>query len=474
MSADSDSPSAGGPRFFEVAGLELAEDDPRIWPATWKAIRAAGFEKPEKIGRQAEGATAVVLRAKKAGEPRRVALKIVLDPRDERAMKQFRQERSVLCQEELPAAVVRYFGCLEGDDHQPVLLLEYVHGRKLGEWVKAGGHSLERRLELVHELLTLVAELRVRGLYWCDISPNNLLIDGQDRLRLIDAGQAGAVDTRSEHSITAGKVRGTDHYGPQAVVSGQRKPEPRDDVRAMAAVAFLVLSGASWAAKKSRDGTGELEAAGVPADFARIIVTALARAEDDEKKARTLANADLAQAVRRECDAWFAARARRQRRRVILAWTLPIALVLGGFAGWGWWQLDTERAAADARTVTVLERELADSPNRSHPAVRAARETLHALRADWERADRAASADATRLRDRLLRALRAALQLSHEVEAVAPLREALGQQLANLPLVRSCPSIAAREQELASRFQTLATQIDAGEMAEASLGLRQL
>ena len=78
------------------------------------------------------------------------------------------------------------------------ILMEYIDGRTLGEYI-AEGHSLRERQRLFEELLSAVEYLHKRGVIHNDLKPDNILIShSADRLKLIDFGLA---DSDAEYAL---------------------------------------------------------------------------------------------------------------------------------------------------------------------------------------------------------------------------------------------------------------------------------
>lgn len=78
------------------------------------------------------------------------------------------------------------------------ILMEYIDGRTLGEYI-AEGHSTKERRRIFEELLSAVEYLHKRGIIHNDLKPDNILVShATDTLKLIDFGLA---DSDSDYAL---------------------------------------------------------------------------------------------------------------------------------------------------------------------------------------------------------------------------------------------------------------------------------
>ena len=87
--------------------------------------------------------------------------------------------------------------------------------------------------------------MHAAGLFWGDVSLNNVFVDREGQLRFFDFGQGGLIKKGWNSVNSVSGPRGTAGAAPRAVLDGEPRPEPRDDVRAAAAVAYRILGGGS-------------------------------------------------------------------------------------------------------------------------------------------------------------------------------------------------------------------------------------
>lgn len=468
----------------EAIGLPRGTAIDRVTPATLVAIEKAGYSNLEPAGTGEEGATGAVFKAREVHTQRRVALKVIVDPTSKRSQNQLQRERSVLCAERLPSSVVHYLGCLDERSHQPVLVLEYIDGEKIHKHARRDQCTMADRIELCRHLFEELGRLHEAGILYGDLSPNNVLVDVEGRIRFVDFGQARRIDPgyRSLHSLSG--PGGTPGIASTAVLKGERRPEPRDDVRAAAATAFLVLTGRrvdhDRDGKPRRGSTAtdwlrDLRDAGVPPALAKLVGNTLRDAEAPRSQDARPRPHPQARAVAERIGRWVEGRRRLRQRLQLLAAVLLVAVPLAWAALVGWQRYRAEQAAAVQRSVEALDREIALRPNLVHPAVKEVLAGAHKARTAWQ--DGIARGDAASTEQslhQLLTALREVLTTSHEVEAVEPLRSSLGVVLARTPWTVTCPTIKQRQAELSQRFLGLGETLDGGNWRTAWAGLRKL
>ena len=165
----------------------------------------------------------------------------------------FAREARIVSQLHHPGIVaVVDFG--EVDDSH-VMVLEYIHGYNLGQWFRYVKGARER-MPLSHALHVILAVLDALGyahgltradgshvgIVHRDISPGNVLIDVQGRVKLADFGIARTAD--DEFQTKAGMFRGTLAFSPPESLQGG-PVDARSDEYACAVVLYQLLAGAN-------------------------------------------------------------------------------------------------------------------------------------------------------------------------------------------------------------------------------------
>ncbi len=189
-----------------------------------------------------------------AGFSKPVVIKRVLSHVDENkgAREQFIREARLLSELHHPNIVgVLDFG--EEDDGY-LMILEYVHGFHIGQWLK---YALSRGERLHWEFALLVVSRVLSALHYAhnrigpdgkknaiihrDVSPGNVLIDLQGNVRLLDFGIARATDdeeAKTQNGIVKGKLP---YIAPEIYRSASASPE--SDVYSTGVMLYQLLSG---------------------------------------------------------------------------------------------------------------------------------------------------------------------------------------------------------------------------------------
>ncbi|HKO48204.1 MAG TPA: protein kinase [Polyangiaceae bacterium] len=165
----------------------------------------------------------------------------------------FAREARIVSQLQHPGIVaVIDFG--EVDDSH-VMILEYIHGFNLGQWMRYVKGTLGV-MPLAHAIHVILEVLEALGYAHCltradgspagvvhrDISPGNILIDVQGRVKLADFGIARTAD--DEFQTKAGMFRGTLVFSPPESLQGA-PVDARSDEYSCAVVLYQMLAGAN-------------------------------------------------------------------------------------------------------------------------------------------------------------------------------------------------------------------------------------
>ena len=165
----------------------------------------------------------------------------------------FAREARIVSQLQHPGIVaVIDFGEV-GDSN--VMVLEYIHGYNLGQWFRyvQGARGLMPLPQALHVILAVLdalgyahgltrADGSPAGIVHRDISPGNILIDVQGRVKLADFGIARTAD--DEFQTKAGMFRGTLAFSPPESLQGAAV-DARSDEYACAVVLYQILAGAN-------------------------------------------------------------------------------------------------------------------------------------------------------------------------------------------------------------------------------------
>jgi len=183
---------------------------------------------------------------------REVALKLLpealkLDP--ERRSR-FEREAQTVASLNHPNVVTLY--AVEEAEGQPFLVMEYVDGPTLDAVVSAGGMVQDGFFSLALSLTEAVAAAHAKGITHRDLKPQNVMIDGEGRLKVLDFGLAklfddpvGADDLTipaAAHPTREGVIMGTAAYMSPEQAEG--KPvDARSDVFSLGILLYQMVTG---------------------------------------------------------------------------------------------------------------------------------------------------------------------------------------------------------------------------------------
>jgi predicted Ser/Thr protein kinase len=128
-------------------------------------------------------------------------------------------------------------------DHegQPFIAMELVEGPTFAELIRTQASlRLDRKLGLIEDLCAGLAYAHDNGIIHRDVKPANLMIDADDRLKILDFGIARAVED-SAMTQTGHLVGSANYMSPEQVAN--RPLDGRSDMFAVGAVFFELLSG---------------------------------------------------------------------------------------------------------------------------------------------------------------------------------------------------------------------------------------
>ena len=174
-----------------------------------------------RIGRYAvlrqlgEGGMGVVYSAYDEGLDRRVALKLLRPGRDNSPHNQARMQREARAMARLSHPNVVQVYEVGRWEEQVYLAMEFVQGRTLGAWLKAQQRTWQQILDVLVQAGRGLHAAHQANVVHGDFKPDNILIDEQDRARVVDFGLS-----RAEPRETSGTA------AEPAAAPGQAPPPP--------------------------------------------------------------------------------------------------------------------------------------------------------------------------------------------------------------------------------------------------------
>lgn len=191
----------------------------------------------EQIG---VGGMAVVYRAMHLDLRQRRAIKVL--PRylasDARFVDRFRREATIAA--DLKHPNIAFIYDVDEEDGLHYVVMDLVEGRSLRELLRAeGALPLERAFAILRQIADAVDYAHARGRVHRDLRPENVLVDADDRLKVVDFGIAGAAEATGITPATA--LVGTVAYvAPEALAGGGGRGA---DLYAVGVIAYELLTG---------------------------------------------------------------------------------------------------------------------------------------------------------------------------------------------------------------------------------------
>lgn len=265
-----------------------------------------------------------VLLARHRSLGRDVAIKVgTVDDDDARA--RFVREAQILADLQHPGlAVLREFGSLP--DGRWFMAQDFIDGRPLSQVLADDGPlPPERAAHIVVGALEALDAAHARGVVHRDLKPSNIMVEADDRARVIDFGLARSAMADAEALTRQGIFVGTVSYGaPEQSLGGPITP--RADIYSVGIVLYELLTGERpfnathplQVIQMHREEALPAMPASVPTALQRIIEQATAK----DPSHRFASAAEMAEALRRAV--------RPRRRAMWLAAALAGAAVLVG------------------------------------------------------------------------------------------------------------------------------------------------
>jgi serine/threonine-protein kinase len=195
-------------------------------------------------GELGRGAMGIVYRARREGQGRPVAVKL-LNPSiasDPAMSARFAREGQAAARVNDPGVVgVTDFAQLP--DGQAYLVMEIVEGRTLEDVLEQSGALLPAEaVRIAVRILAALEAAHMRGVVHRDLKPSNVFLSPGGQVKIADFGAALVADTRRSGRTDAGLVLGSPAYMAPEQALG-RQTDDRADLYSLGCVLYRMLSG---------------------------------------------------------------------------------------------------------------------------------------------------------------------------------------------------------------------------------------
>ncbi len=137
--------------------------------------------------------------------------------------------------------IVAVYDVGRGDDDRPFIVMQYVEGSTLAEFMHAERLGNHRSARLLCDIAEAVAYAHKRGLVHRDLKPSNLLLDSEGGPLVADFGLA--VD-ETEQRRRSGELAGTLPYmAPEQIRGDVHRMDGRTDIWALGVILYQMLTG---------------------------------------------------------------------------------------------------------------------------------------------------------------------------------------------------------------------------------------
>lgn len=173
-----------------VAGLQTGGAGASLYGNADVSPEIPGYRMIRKLGHGGMGAVWLAER-EKGDFDHQVAIKVIRPGvLSESLIERFRRERQILAQLNHPH-IARLYDGGQTEENQPYIVMEHVGGESLRHWLEHdAAPSLSERLALFRQVADAVGFAHQNLVIHRDLTPGNILVDGNTQAKLIDFGIA--------------------------------------------------------------------------------------------------------------------------------------------------------------------------------------------------------------------------------------------------------------------------------------------
>lgn len=218
------------------------------------------------------------------------------------------------------------------------IVMEFLDGVTLNEFLKSNSIDVPSSLELIHSICTALKEIHSHGIIHRDVSPDNIFLCYNGKVKLIDFG-AARFSAAEEKQMTIILKPG---FAPPEQYEKISAQGPWTDIYALGATLYMMITGKKPDESTNRKISDTLKPPAeliseIPENLSNTIMKAMAlerhlRFDSIEEFEKALRGEKTILTLKNE-------KQKRKRKRLIgIAALVTVLVVMGGFLGWNIWQ----------------------------------------------------------------------------------------------------------------------------------------
>ncbi|WP_372367512.1 protein kinase [Candidatus Uabimicrobium sp. HlEnr_7] len=197
-------------------------------------VTLSNYKLIEKIG---QGGMGAVYKAQQLSPQRIVAIKTIKTSSN---MRRFEREMQIASQLNHPNIAKVYNAGVE--NNQKYLVMEYISGQPLSDYLKETTVSLEKKLEVFVKICEILSYAHQKEIIHRDLKPNNIIMNEKNEPVLIDFGIAKYTYNRKFDLTKTGEILGTPNYmAPEQIVGKSSNVGYSTDIYSLGAIFYEML-----------------------------------------------------------------------------------------------------------------------------------------------------------------------------------------------------------------------------------------
>ena len=174
---------------------------------------------------------------------RNVAVKVPRwdKPLSSTSLERFLNEGQMLAQVEHPA-IATVHDVNVTDDGVPYVVMQYIEGRSLSEWIKSRQMTADQKLDTLVQIAEALKHAHQQGVTHRDLKPANVIIDSQQRVRLVDFGLALHEELSFVGEGESGALGTPAYMSPEQIRGENHLVDGRTDIWAFGVTMYVMLT----------------------------------------------------------------------------------------------------------------------------------------------------------------------------------------------------------------------------------------